>query len=211
MWLGDSLDRLDQEVHRERSGQIFFIILVSERQVDHGANGVDAVFYRRIGGKSRVCMCCIWASWKCCKLVDDESLGAIGLKSSCWVLQVAGLLFRSRKIHSVSDRFQPFRKFLFSYVIWSARLRSGLKSLIAWSPEKQCKERKKLTERDPCCRAPDDRLALSSRVRGDLASLDPPGNLDRIRKREKKSLGSRSFSSSRRVDRSSDYLPRAPG
>jgi hypothetical protein len=28
---------LDQEVHRERSGQTVFIILVSERQVDHGA------------------------------------------------------------------------------------------------------------------------------------------------------------------------------
>jgi hypothetical protein len=33
--------------------------------------------------------------------------------------------------------------------------------------------RKKLTERDPRCRAPDDRLALSSRVRGDLASARP--------------------------------------
>jgi hypothetical protein len=84
----------------------------------------------------------------------------------------------------------------------------GIELLIAWSPGKQCKE--KLTERDPRRRAPDDRIAMSSRVRGDLASLDSPGNLDRIRKREKKSLGSRSFSLSR-VDRSSDYSPRAPG
>jgi hypothetical protein len=35
--LGDLSDPLDQEVHRERSGQTVFIILVSERQVDHGA------------------------------------------------------------------------------------------------------------------------------------------------------------------------------
>jgi hypothetical protein len=35
--LEDLLDPLDQEVHRERSGQTVFIILVSERQVDHGA------------------------------------------------------------------------------------------------------------------------------------------------------------------------------
>jgi hypothetical protein len=46
------LDPLDQEVHRERSGQTVFIILVSERQVDHGANGVDADSDRRIGGVS---------------------------------------------------------------------------------------------------------------------------------------------------------------
>jgi hypothetical protein len=35
--LEDLLDPLDQEVHHERSGQTVFIILVSERQVDHGA------------------------------------------------------------------------------------------------------------------------------------------------------------------------------
>jgi hypothetical protein len=35
--LEDLLDPLDQEVHRERSGQTVFIILVSERQIDHDA------------------------------------------------------------------------------------------------------------------------------------------------------------------------------
>jgi hypothetical protein len=33
--LEDLLDPLEQEVHRETSGQTVFIILVSERQVDH--------------------------------------------------------------------------------------------------------------------------------------------------------------------------------
>jgi hypothetical protein len=44
--LGELSDPLDQEVHRERSGQTVFIILVSERQVDHDAGVVDVV--RRI-------------------------------------------------------------------------------------------------------------------------------------------------------------------
>jgi hypothetical protein len=87
----------------------------------------------------------------------------------------------------------------------------GIKVVDCMESRKAMKERKKLTKRDPRCRASDDRLALSSRVRGNLSSLDPPGNLNRIRKREKKSLGSRNFSSSRRVDRSSDYSPCAPG
>jgi hypothetical protein len=59
----------------------------------------------------------------------------------------------------------------------------GIELLIAWSPGKQCKEIKKLTERDPRCRALDDRLALSLHVRGDLASLDPPGSLNPLASR----------------------------
>jgi hypothetical protein len=40
-------DPLDQEVHRERSGQTIFIILVSERQIDHDVVVfIELIFHR---------------------------------------------------------------------------------------------------------------------------------------------------------------------
>jgi hypothetical protein len=48
--LRDSLDPLDQEVHRERLNQIIFIILVPERQVDHDVVVFDLLGNQVFGG-----------------------------------------------------------------------------------------------------------------------------------------------------------------
>jgi hypothetical protein len=57
-------DPLDQEVHRERSGQTIRIILVSDHQVDHGAIGVVELIFDPRGGECRsVCKSVIQTAW----------------------------------------------------------------------------------------------------------------------------------------------------
>jgi hypothetical protein len=102
-------DPLDQEVHRERSGQTVFIILASERQVDHDAVVfVELIFHRLSNEYLDGVLLLQFIGFGCCEL-KIEGVGIFCFlsiseeKSRSISCRMTDLRHRKFRIKSLSD------------------------------------------------------------------------------------------------------------